>query len=189
VEPIVIILIAVGAPLLLLGIWVIVAYNRFVRLRQHIKESWSDIDVELKRRYDLIPNLVETVKGYASHEKNTLVMIVNARNKAVASHGSASDQALDESALLIGLKKLFAVVEDYPELKADTHFLALQKELSLTEDRVAASRRFYNANVREMNQLEGAFPTNIVANVFKFEHQSFFELSSDAERVVPTINI
>ena len=188
-EPIAIIAIAVGAPLLLVGIWVIITYNRFVRLRQHIKESWSDIDVELKRRYELIPNLVETVKGYAAHEKQTLEMIVNARNKAAASHGSASDQALDESALLIGLKKLFVLVEDYPELKADTHFLALQKELSLTEDRIAASRRFYNANVREMNQLEGAFPTNIIANVFNFEHQSFFELSSDAERVVPTLDL
>ena len=188
-EPIVIILIAIGVPLLILGVWVIVTYNRFVRLRQHIRESWSDIDVELKRRYELIPNLVETVKGYASHEQSTLEMIVNARNKAIANHGNASDQALDESAMLIGLKRLFAVVEDYPELKADAHFLALQKELSLTEDRIAASRRFYNANVREMNQIRGAFPTNIVANVFSFELESFFELSSEAERVVPTIDL
>lgn len=188
-EPLFIILIVVGVLILIPVIWLIATYNRFIRLRQHIKESWSDIDVELKRRYELIPNLIETVKGYASHEQSTLEMIVNARNKAVASHGSAADQAVDESAMLIGLKKLFVVVEAYPELKADAHFLALQKELSLTEDRVAASRRFYNANVREMNQLHGAFPTNIIANIFKFEHQSFFELSSEAERVVPTIEI
>jgi len=189
VEPLFIVLIVIGAVLLVPIIWLIATYNRFVGLRQHIKESWSDIDVELKRRYDLVPNLVETVKGYAKHERETLEMVVEARNRAVASHGSATEQAVDESAMLIGLKKLFVLAEAYPELKADAHYLALQKELSLTEDRIAASRRFYNANVREMNQLRQAFPTNVVAGMFGFQEGSFFELSSEAERVVPRVEI
>ncbi|MCA9273104.1 MAG: LemA family protein [Phycisphaerales bacterium] len=188
-EPLFIVLIVIGAVLLVPIIWLIATYNRFVGLRQHIKESWSDIDVELKRRYDLVPNLVETVKGYAKHERETLEMVVEARNRAVASHGSATEQAVDESAMLIGLKKLFVLAEAYPELKADAHYLALQKELSLTEDRIAASRRFYNANVREMNQLRQAFPTNVVAGMFGFQEGSFFELSSEAERVVPRVEI
>lgn len=188
-EPLLVVLIVIGAVLLVPIIWLIATYNRFVRLRQHIKESWSDIDVELKRRYDLVPNLVETVKGYAKHERETLEMVVEARNRAVANHGSATEQAVDESAMLIGLKKLFVLAEAYPELKADAHYLALQKELSLTEDRIAASRRFYNANVREMNQLRQAFPTNVVAGMFGFQEGSFFELSSEAERVVPRVEI
>ena len=115
----VIALIALGVFVLIPLIWLIAIYNRFVGLRQHIKESWSDIDVELKRRYDLVPNLVETVKGYAKHERETLEMVVEARNRAVASHGSATEQAVDESAMLIGLKKLFVLAEAYPELKAE----------------------------------------------------------------------
>lgn len=188
-EPVVVILGVVAAVLLIPLVWLIAIYNRFVRLRQHIRESWSDIDVELKRRYDLVPNLVETVKGYARHERETLEMVVDARNRAVASHGSAAEQAVDESAMLIGLKRLFVLAEAYPELKADAHYLALQKELSLTEDRIAASRRFYNANVREMNQLRQAFPTNVVAGMFGFKDGSFFELSSEAERVVPRVEM
>ena len=188
-EPLFVVLGVIAAVLLVPIIWLIATYNRFVRLRQHIKESWSDIDVELKRRYDLVPNLVETVKGYAKHERETLEMVVEARNRAVASHGSATEQAVDESAMLIGLKKIFALAEAYPELKADAHYLALQKELSLTEDRMAASRRFYNANVREMNQLRQAFPTNVVAGMFGFREASFFELSSEAERVVPRVEM
>ncbi len=188
-EPLFVVLGVIAAVLLVPIIWLIATYNRFVRLRQHIKESWSDIDVELKRRYDLVPNLVETVKGYAKHERETLEMVVEARNRAVASHGSATEQAVDESAMLIGLKKIFALAEAYPELKADAHYLALQKELSLTEDRIAASRRFYNANVREMNQLRQAFPTNVVAGMFGFREASFFELSSEAERVVPRVEM
>ena len=188
-EPLFVVLGVIAAVLLVPIIWLIATYNRFVRLRQHIKESWSDIDVELKRRYDLVPNLVETVKGYARHERETLEMVVEARNRAAQRHGSATEQAVDESAMLIGLKKIFALAEAYPELKADTHYLALQKELSLTEDRIAASRRFYNANVREMNQLRQAFPTNVVAGMFGFREASFFELSSEAERVVPRLEM
>ncbi|MEM1071823.1 MAG: LemA family protein [Planctomycetota bacterium] len=188
-EPIVIVVLVVGAAVLVPLIWAIATYNRFVSLRQHMRESWADIDVELKRRYDLVPNLVETVKGYAAHERETLERVVELRNKAHASHGTQAEQAVDESAMLIGLKKLFAVVEAYPELRADAQFLALQKQLSLTEDRIAASRRFYNANVRDLNQLRGQFPTSLIGSTFGFEEGSYFELSSEAERVVPKVDI
>lgn len=188
-DPIVIVLIVVGAVVLIPLIWLIATYNRFVGLRQHIKESWSDIDVELKRRYELIPNLVETVKGYARHEQETLAKVVELRNRAQANHGPQASQAVDESAMLLGIQRLFAVAEAYPDLKADEHFLTLQKELSLTEDRIAASRRFYNGNVREMNQLRLQFPTSIIATTFGFKEASFFELDSAAERVVPKVSL
>lgn len=188
-EPAIVVLIIVGAIVLLPLIWLIANYNRFARLRQHIRESWSDIDVELKRRYDLIPNLVNAVKGYAAHEKDTLERVVALRNKAAENHGSAAEQAVDESALQIGMKQLFAVAERYPQLKADANFLALQKELANTEDRIAASRRFFNGNVREMNQLCQMFPTSLIASTFSFTPQSFFELSTDAERVVPRVEV
>lgn len=164
-------------------------FNRFVRVRQHIRESWSDIEVELKRRYELIPNLVETVRGYAAHERAVLEKVIELRNRAVANHGSAVEQAVDESALQIGVKQLFAVAEGYPVLKADAHFLALQKELANCEDRIAAARRFFNANVRDMNQLCESFPSNMVAGMFGFERATYFELSSDAERVVPRVSL
>ena len=170
-------------------VWTVVTFNRFVRLRQHIRESWSGIDVELKRRYDLIPNLVETVKGYAAHERETLERVVELRARASANRGAAESQAADESELMRSVGKLFALAEGYPELKADRNFLALQKELSNTEDRIAATRRFYNGNVREMNQLSGMFPTSVIASVFGFHPESFFELSSDAERVVPRVAV
>jgi LemA protein len=175
----------IAALLLIPLTWLIFNYNRMARLRQHIKESWSDIDVELKRRYELIPNLVETVKGYASHERETLTSVIELRNRAMANHGSASSQAIDESALMLGLKKLFAVAEAYPQLRADVNFLALQKELANTEDRIAAARRFFNGNVREMNQLCQTIPTNLIANWFGFTGGDFFQLDSEAERVVP----
>jgi len=179
----------VGAVVLLPLVWFIANFNRFVRIRQFMRESWSDIDVEMKRRYNLIPNLVDTVKGYAAHEKAVLREVVELRNRAMANHGTATEQAVDESALQIGMKRLFAVVEHYPELKADTHFLALQKELANTEDRIAAARRFYNGNVRELNNLCQQFPTNLIAGMFNFQTASYFELASDAERVVPRLAI
>jgi len=181
----VIILIVVLIPL----VWVVANYNRFVRLKNHLKESWSNIDVEMKRRYELIPNLVSTVKGFAAHEKDVLEKVTELRNNAAASRGSAASQAVDETALMIGVKGLFAVVENYPELKSDIHFLALQKELSLTEDRIAASRRFYNGNVRDMKSLCEEFPTNILAGMFGFSAPTFFELDSAAERVVPQVEL
>jgi LemA protein len=179
----------IGGVLLLGLVWAIANYNRMARVRQHIRESWSDIDVELKRRYDLIPNLVGTVKGYAAHERDVLQEVTRLRNQAVASRGSATSQAVDESALMLGLKKLFAVAEGYPTLKADANFRALQRELSITEDRIAAARRFYNGNIREMSQLCQTFPTNLIARAFSFESGDYFELQREAERVVPRIEL
>ena len=183
------VLIIIGVVLLAALTWLLVNYNRLVRLRQHIRESWSDIDVELKRRYELIPNLVETVKGYARHEREVLEEVTALRSRALANEGSAASQAVDETAMLLGLKKLFVRVEAYPDLKADTNFLALQKELALTEDRIAAARRFYNANVREMRQLCEAVPTNLVAAAFGFQGGDFFELDNAAERIVPRVEM
>jgi LemA protein len=162
-------------------------YNKLVRLRQHVRESWSAIDTELKRRYDLIPNLVETVKGYAAHERETLQAVIDARAVAVASTGSPAEQARDENVLVGALRQLFAVVESYPDLKANQNFLRLQEELTVTEDRIQAARRFYNANVRDLNTRIEVFPSNLVASTFGFERESFFEID-DAERAVPRVS-
>ncbi len=180
-------LVVIGAIACLPLVWLVASYNGLVRVRQHLRESWADIEVEMKRRYELIPNLVETVRGYARHERDVLEMVVKLRNQAMGSHGAANEQAVDETALAIGMKQLFAVVEAYPQLKADVHFLALQQELANCEDRIAAARRFYNANVRELNQMCETFPTNILAGTFGFERSTYFELSSEAERVVPRV--
>jgi LemA protein len=186
-EPAILLFAGLAAFAILPLIWLIANYNAFVRVRQHIRESWSDIDVELKRRYELIPNLVETVRGYAKHERDVLELVVKLRNQAMANHGTAGEQAVDESALAIGMKRLFAVAEAYPQLRADAHFLALQEELANCEDRIAAARRFFNANVREWNQKCESFPTNLIAGWFDFQRNSYFELASDAERVVPRV--
>jgi LemA protein len=182
-------LIILAAIVLLPLIWLIGNYNRLAGLAQHIRESWAGIEVELKRRYDLIPNLVATVKGYAAHERQTLEKIIELRNRAAANWGAPDSQAADESALMLEMKRLFVVVEAYPQLKADAHFLALQRELANTEDRIAAARRFFNANVREMNQLCQMFPSNMVASMFGFKPGSYFELESAAERVVPRVRM
>ena len=182
-------ILVLAALVLLPLVWLIAIYNRFARLRQIIQESWSDIDVEMKRRYELIPNLVETVRGYAKHEQEVFRDVSELRDRALENHGSATEQAVDETALQIGMKRLFAIVEAYPELKANTHFLALQVELANTEDRIAASRRFYNGNVRELNQLCEQFPSSMVANMFGFARADFFELASEAERVVPRVGV
>lgn len=184
-----VILAIIGVALLVPLVWAIATYNRFVGLRQHMNESWSDIDVELKRRYELIPNLVATVRGYAAHERETLEAVVELRNKAQANTGPHDSQAIDESELMRGVKRLFAVIEAYPQLQADRNFRELQNELSLTEDRIAAARRFYNGNVRELNQLCLQFPTSLIAKAFSFEKGRFFELSSDVERVVPKVEL
>lgn len=183
------VLIPLAVVLLLPLVWLIATYNRFARLRNHLRESWADIDVEMKRRYDLIPNLVETVRGYAQHEQAVFREITELRSRACSNHGNVAEQAVDETALMIGMKRLFAVAEAYPELKADTHFLALQHELANTEDRIAASRRFYNGNVRELNMLCEQFPSSIVAGMFSFSRADYFELASEAERVVPRASV
>jgi len=167
-------------------IWVVAVYNSLVRLRQHCRESWSGIDTELRRRYDLIPNLVETVKGYAAHERETLAAVTEARNRAVASTGSPQSQARDENALVGTLKSLFAVSERYPDLKASENFLHLQKELANTEDRIQAARRFYNANVRDTNTRIESFPSSIIAEAAGFRLQEYFEVSDAAVRTPPS---
>lgn len=170
-------------------VWIVATYNRFVRLKHTVKESWADIDVELKRRYELIPNLVETVKGYVKHERETLERIMALRNQAMGNQGSARSQGQDESALQVGMKTLFAVAEGYPELKADANFRVLQDELANTEDRIAASRRFFNGNVREMRNLRESFPTSIVGSFAGIEEPTFFEIDDDAERAVPRVEV
>ncbi len=182
-----IILIVLGGLLLMIALYVIAIYNRLITLRQTLKDSWSGVDVELKRRYDLIPNLVNTVKGYASHERETLERVIQARNAAMANHGSAESQAKDENVLAGALRSVFALAEAYPQLKADTQFSALQAELSNTEDRIAAARRFYNGNVRALNQLVRQFPSNIIAGMFSFETATYFELEDAAMRQNPQV--
>ena len=167
--------------IVLIGVWAIWAYNRFVLLTNRCKEGWSDIEVQMKRRYDLIPNLVETVKGYAKHEAGTLQSVTDARTKAMGAQ-SVADHAAAENMLTSALKSLFAVAESYPDLKANTNFLELQRELSDTENKIQAARRFYNTNVLALNNKTEQFPTNVVAGMFSFSKAEFFELSSDAER-------
>ncbi len=179
-------------------IWVIVAYNNFVKLRLQCSNAWSQIDTELKRRYDLIPNLVEVVRGYAQYERNVLETVTEARAKAVASTGSPASQAADENNLILSLRQLFGVVEKYPDLKASQQFLKLQNELVNTEDRIQASRRFYNGNVRDFNTMFQSFPSNIVAGVFSFKSQEFFDIEdtglpvsamrSEGERSAPGVS-
>ena len=161
--------------LVLVVVWVIAAYNRFVRLVQRTKEAWADIDVQLKRRYDLIPNLVETVKGYATHEKTAFENVTAARARAMDA-GSLEDKAKAENMLTGALKSLFAVAEAYPDLKANQNFMELQRELSDTENKIQAARRFYNGNVRDLNTSIQSFPGNVIASMFRFEPREFFEL-------------
>lgn len=164
------------AIIIVLVLWVVFAYNRFVTLIQRAKEAWADIDVQLKRRYDLIPNLVETVKGYATHEKTVFDEVTTARARAMGASGDLKERGAAENMLSNTLKSLFAVAEAYPDLKANTNFLELQRELSDTENKIQASRRFYNTNVRDLNTALQSFPGNVIANTFHFEGREFFEL-------------
>jgi len=171
-------------------VWGVSMYNRFVRLIQQTKEAWADIDVQLKRRYDLIPNLVETVKGYASHERETFDAVTNARAKATQIHvdpanltpESIAAMAGAEAGLTQALGKLLAVAEAYPDLKANTNFLELQRELSDTENKIQASRRFYNGNVKELLVALQQFPSNVIGNMFKFQAAEYFEVEEEAMR-------
>ncbi len=161
--------------------WLIATYNGLITLRNRVDEAWSDIDVQLKRRYDLIPNLVNTVKGYAAHEGQTLEKVIAARNAAMsATNPHAKAEA--ENALSGTLKSLFALSESYPDLKANQNFLSLQTELTDTENKILASRRFYNGNVRDFNTKLQVFPTNIIANALGFTKRDFFEVDSEEER-------
>ena len=165
-------------------LWAIVAYNGLIWSRFRVKESWSDIDVQLKRRYDLIPNVVETVKGYASHEREAFLNVTEARARALGAEqkGNPKEIAQAENVLSSTLKTLFAISENYPELKANANFLDLQRELADTENKIQASRRFYNSNVMEYNTRIHLFPTSIIAGAFKFAPMDFFELQNDKEK-------
>lgn len=156
--------------------WFIATYNGFITLINRAKEAWSDIDVQLKRRYDLIPNLVETVKGYAKHEREAFENVTKARAAAIGANGAGAKGAA-ENMLSGALKSLFAVAEAYPDLKANQNFLELQRELSDTENKIQAARRFYNTNVRDLNTMLEQFPANVVGNAFKFSPREFFELA------------
>ncbi len=179
----IILLVVVLLPL----VWAVVQYNALVSLRNYIAESWSNVDTELKRRYDLIPNLVATVKGYAAHEREVLERVTELRNRCVASNGSPAEQAKDEVQLVDALKQLLVVVENYPQLKADQQFLKLQQELINTENRIQAARRFYNGNVRDyLNRCE-TFPSNLVAQAFGFQAREFFSVPP-AVKEVPDVD-
>ncbi len=158
-------------------LWFIAMYNGLIRLKNRVDEAWSDIDVQLKRRYDLIPNLVNTVKGYATHEKELFEKVTEARTRAMSA-GTTTDKADAENILSGTLKSLFAVSENYPDLKANTNFLELQRELSDTENKIQASRRFFNGNVMEYNTKIQVFPTNMFAGMLNFTKRDFFEMKA-----------
>jgi len=180
-------LIVILVLLIIAAIWAISAYNGLVRLRNLVQEAWRQIDVELQRRHNLIPNLVETVKGYATHEASTFEAVTQARTAAAAPGSSPAEQAGQENILTQALGRLFAVAEAYPDLKANTNFMQLQQELTNTEDRVAAGRRFYNANVRTINTKVETFPTSMIANMFGFHREEYFETEDPAARQAPNV--
>lgn len=165
----------------LIVLWVVAIFNGLVRGRMRVREAWSDIEVQLKRRYDLIPNLVETVKGYMTHEKDVFEKVTEARARSLSASGHAEKGAA-ENQLTGTLKTLFAVSENYPELKANTNFMELQRELSDTENKIQAARRFYNGNVLDYNTKIAVFPNNIIAGSFSFTKEEFFQLDNEAAK-------
>jgi LemA protein len=184
VEIVVLVVIIAGLALFFIG-----TYNRLITLRQRVKEAWADIDVQLKRRHDLIPNLVETVKGYATHESTVFQNVTQARAAAVAAGASASPQerAQAENMLTTALRSVFAVAENYPQLQAVQEFKDLSENLTATEDKIAFARRFYNGNVRDYNTSLQTFPTNVFASMLGFKPEQYFELADAGEREVPQV--
>ncbi len=172
---------------LILVLWLIGVFNSLVKIKNRAKEAWADIDVQLKRRYNLIPNLMETVKGYASHEKEVFEKVTQARAQAMSAQ-NVEEKAKAENMLSNTLKSLFAVSENYPDLKASQNFLELQRELRDTEDKVQAARRFYNTNVRDLNIKRESFPSSIVAKMFNFQKMDLFELVEASQREVPKVS-
>ena len=172
----------------ILVFWAIAAYNHFISLVNRAKEAWADIDVQLKRRYDLIPNLVNTVKGYATHEQTAFENVSRARAAAMGA-GSLEEKGKAEMSLAGALKSVFAIAEAYPELKANQNFLALQTELADTENKIQAARRFYNGNVRDLNTAIQVFPGNVIANFFKFSAMEFFELEADQQAAKEPVKV
>jgi LemA protein len=181
-----VILIIVVALLVVVG-WAVVTYNGLIKLRNLVQEAWRQIDVELTRRHDLIGNLVETVKGYAAHERGTLEDVVQARSAAMAPGQSPAQQAESENMLSQALGRLLAIVEAYPDLKANQNFLALQSELTATEDRIASSRRYYNATVRDLNTKVETVPSNVIAGMFNVERAEYFEAVGE-QREAPRVD-
>ncbi|MDO8590452.1 MAG: LemA family protein [bacterium] len=171
------ILYIIGGIVVLVLAWVVFSYNRFVSLINRAKEAWSDIDVQLKRRYDLIPNLVATVKGYATHESSAFENVTKARSAAMGA-GTIAEKGQAENMLAGALKSVFAIAEAYPDLKANQNFLGLQSELSDTENKIQAARRFYNGNVRDLNTSIESFPGNVIAGAFHFSKMEFFQLDA-----------
>ena len=165
--------------LLVVVLFAVFLFNRFVSLRNRAKEAWADIEVQLKRRYDLIPNLVNTVKGYATHESSAFENVTKARSMAMGAQGPTADHAQAENMLTGALKSIFAIAEAYPDLKANQNFLGLQNELSDTENKIQAARRFYNTNVRDLNISVESFPGNLIAFTFNFTKMEFFDLSDN----------
>jgi len=174
-------LLILGILVLAIALFIIANYNDLIKLKIRAQEAWSDIDIQLKRRYDLIPNLVETVKGYAAHEQQTLEKVIQARNAAMSAQG-IPEKAKAENDLARSLKSIFALSENYPDLKAAANFKQLQDELVDTENKIQASRRFYNANVRDLNIKIDVFPANIIASMFNFSKMSLFEIQNQTER-------
>jgi LemA protein len=175
------------AGLAAVGVWAVGIYNGLVQLRNRAESSWSDIDVQLKRRWELIPNLVETVKGYASHERETLEGVIEARGAAMSAD-TPEAKAGAEGGLTRALRQLFALAEAYPDLKANQNFLDLQRQLTEIEDAIQNARRYYNAVVRDLNTRVETFPANLVANLFGFLRKAYFELDSEAERSAPQVS-
>jgi LemA protein len=168
--------------LIILGaivLWLAYAYNSLISLKNRAQEAWADIEVQLKRRYDLIPNLVNTVKGYATHESSAFENVTKARSMAMGATGPTPEHAQAENMLSGALKSIFAISEAYPDLKANTNFLELQRELSDTENKIQAARRFYNANVRDLNTKIEVFPSNVIAGLFGFKKMEFFDLADN----------
>lgn len=166
-------------------IWLVSSYNSFVRFVNNAKEAWADIEVQLKRRYDLIPNLINTVKGYAAHESAVFEKVSEARARAMSGGGTSASHAEAENMLTGALKSIFAIAEAYPELKANQNFLELQKELSDTENKIQSARRFYNGNVRDLNTKIEQFPGNVIAGMFKFSKMEFFDIPDDGVESKP----
>jgi LemA protein len=171
---------------LVVGLWFVITYNGLVRLRNAVKNAWSQIDVQLKRRYDLIPNIVETVKGYAAHEKGTLEAVIQARQAGISA-STVKDQAAAENMITGALRQLFALSEAYPNLKANENFMALQEELASTENKISFARQYYNDTVQTFNTRQEMFPANLVASMLGFQPAEFFEIEDTAAREAPKV--
>ena len=180
-------LLVLGGIVIVVGLWFVITYNGLVRLRNAVKNAWSQIDVQLKRRYDLIPNIVETVKGYAAHEKTTLEQVIQARQRGIEA-STVKDQAAAENMITGALRQLFALSEAYPNLKANENFLALQEELSSTENKIGFARQYYNDTVQAFNTRQQIFPANLVASMLGFEPAEFFEIEEPSHRQAPKVS-